>query len=569
MNYHCFLLPPSLTSNRIKSNQIKSQRIKSQRTEKMEESLLSNTTREGGNTSTTKVIVQQESHRAAWAIVLLVALNVGLAGIQLCFSFFSFDGNQEHQHFDYRPGNIKQALRNRPFDVKESEENFTAEKKVALRRNLFSAIQTESVQHKNEEPKIMAWGEDNPNIEQPNLNYKPTYHYTSPQQPGSFFMTDSTASKLHDSEAFNPRIAWLTSFPNSGTSFTMGLVARATNTTFATNYGIEANFGSKEVASLSIYERHPEGPFMPDPVTSFHHRKLPYGKYVMTKTHCGGYCFNCRPETYAYGYREEADERMPSLPPPGLSFLGDCASGHAVDDRGNIVDVSYPPERVSRVIHLIRNPIHNLIARFHLERKHHSDANTASDRQWLEEHPDNQVGMSKFCDEENDRRWDEETKFFDSDFFRSNDGESATETSFSRRNGDSNSPTESRFPEDFEAWKELTQRVPCRGDLFRYVQWHNLLHQSLDFMPYKLPVLTLFYEGFESPTYEATANSILDFLELEAVPGDDRGNIKWSEFRSRSDYDDFFSSTQTQAIMEFLQTLSSFRVWGEIEHYFR
>lgn len=422
----------------------------------------------------------------------------------------------------------------------------------------------------------------NPNIEEPNDGYKPTYHYTNPhpisgsfgnsnddasQQAPSFFLRDSTT--FHDAETFNPQIAWLASFPNSGTSFTMGLVARATNTTFATNYGIEANFGDRTVPSLPIYDRHPEGPFMPDPVTSYHHRKLPYGKYVMTKTHCGGYCVNCAPRTYAYGYSDEEEKQETALP-PALAFLGDCASGQAVDDRGNLVDVSYPPERVARVIHLIRNPMHNMIARFHLERKHHGDANTTADRVWLDEHPDNQEGMSKFCRAQNERRWEDETNFLESSFFQPPaDNDKTSTTSFARRNGGSESPTDARFPQDFEAWKELVATVPCRGDLFRYVQWHNLLHQSLDYLPYKLPVLTLYYEGYESPTYQATADSILDFLELQAVPGDERGNIKWSEFHSRSDYDDFFSPQQKNAIREFLHTLSSFRVWGELEHYFR
>lgn len=497
--------------------------------------------------------VQQERQWSARVIATLVAINIGLAGMQLYVSFFA--------------RSIEELPPYGQFHVEEIGGIERAETRAALRRNLLTNKQ------KSTEKTTIDSNENNPNVGEPSLSYKPSYHYTSPQQPGSYFMKHSTASKFHDSETFNPQIAWLTSFPNSGTSFTMGLVARATNATFATNYGIEANFGSKEVPSTPIYPRHKEGPFMPSIETSYHHRRLPYGRYVLTKTHCGGYCFNCAPRTYAYGYQENDVESggemlQYQLPPPGLSFLGDCASGHAVDERGNIVDVSYPPERVARVIHLIRNPMHNMIARFHLERKHHSDANTTSDLQWLEEHPDNDIGMSKFCQEANDRRRDDETKFFESDFFRPSDDETETETTFSRRNGDSISPTESRFPKDFEAWKKLARRVPCRGDLFRYVQWHNLLHQSLDYLPYKLPVLTLHYEGFESPSYEATANSILDFLEQKAVP-DEKGNIKWSEFHSRSDYDSFFSAEQTKDIQEFLQTLSSFRVWGEIEHYFQ
>ena len=222
-------------------------------------------------------------------------------------------------------------------------------------------------------------------------DYQTTYHYTNPQKVATL-RDDPTKKKKtkKDYEVFDPQIAWLASFPNSGTSFTLTLVARATNTTFATNYGLEATYGRRDTPSLPIYARHPEGPFMPDPVTSFHHRDLPYGRHVITKTHCGGSCVNCGPTTYAYGYNTDTDNESStsntntittttnnnnnntesndsdnaSLPSPPLQFLQDCASGHAIDGHGNMIDVSYPPERVSRVIHMIRNPFHNAIVSF-------------------------------------------------------------------------------------------------------------------------------------------------------------------------------------------------------------
>eukprot|EP00537_Pseudo-nitzschia_pungens_P010208 CAMPEP_0172384888 /NCGR_PEP_ID=MMETSP1061-20121228/2588_1 /TAXON_ID=37318 /ORGANISM="Pseudo-nitzschia pungens, Strain cf. pungens" /LENGTH=740 /DNA_ID=CAMNT_0013113669 /DNA_START=278 /DNA_END=2500 /DNA_ORIENTATION=- len=475
----------------------------------------------------------------------------------------------------------------------------------------------------------------NPNVGVPSEWRKNTYHYTNPKplpravsdldgnsQDDSQYKYEKYNYFLEDdvSSAMNPRIAWLASFPNSGTSFTMTMVARATNTTFATNYGIEANYGSRATPSLPIYPRHPEGPYMPDPETSFHHRSLPYGKHVITKTHCGGYCVNCGPDEYSYGYRKDdgGDEQEQKHEPrdatddndqdkdyteydeyddhhhlAALEFLQDCASGHAIDDRGNLVDVSYPPERVSRVIHLIRNPFHNVIARFHLERKHHGDANTTEDRTWLESHPDNHEGLDLFCKEQNQERWDQETKFFESDFFQWQGEQTEIEEnknlelSYARRNGDHVSPTETAFGTragtgtnlKFSTangngngngngnWTELVRRVPCRGDFFRYVQWHNLLHQALDLVPHKMPVLTVYYENYGKDFFE-TAGSVLDFLELQPVPGDKRGNVKWAEFRSRTDYEGFFSEEQVAAATTFVNALSSFRVWGEIRHYF-
>ncbi|OEU11297.1 hypothetical protein FRACYDRAFT_246411 [Fragilariopsis cylindrus CCMP1102] len=417
----------------------------------------------------------------------------------------------------------------------------------------------------------------------------------------------STEQPTEPTEIFDPQIAWLASFPNSGTSFTLTMVARATNTSFATNYGIEAKYGVRDgTPSLSIYgPNHPEGPFMPDPVTSFHHRQLPYGKYVITKTHCGGYCFNCGPKEYAYGYNgndngndgtagiltNETATALATAPiaiasqlvipqPPPLSFLQDCASGHAVDQNGDLIDVSYPPERVSRVIHLIRNPFHNVIARYHLERKHHRDANTTKDQQWLIEHPDNGTGMSLFCQELDrmKRRGDEEIDFFLSDHFLKKNADADAEgqeevVSFKRRNGggDHHDATTTSGPPSSTSssdWKNIISNVPCRGDFFRYVQWHNLLHESLDYLPYKLPVLTVYYEDYQPPQFMDTAQSILEFLDLEAVAGDKRGNVKWAEFVSHTDYETFFTSEQKEYIELFLSEISSYQVWGEIQHYF-
>ena len=477
----------------------------------------------------------------------------------------------------------------------------------------------------------------NPNIGAPqNLPYAPTYHYTDPRPRTDGGGDDETAAASPPMPVMDPKLAWLASFPNSGTSFTLGMVARATNTTFATNYGIEANYGDRSVPSMPVYRHRgssAEGPYMPDPLTSFHHRKLPYGKHVLTKTHCGGYCVNCDPKTYAYGYtpaEAEAAEAPPlggaetaaagdasgdtaaPLPPVsssfqhdhGEAFLSDCASGLAVDDKGNLVSVRYPPERVSRVVHLIRNPFHNAIARFHLERDHHADANTTSDREWLESHPDDRAGFQRFCAEQDAKRFNAEDEFFGSPFFFPGDSgglqqrpqreQRVQQRTFSRRNGGSaRSATTPGMPAetgiaDAGSWKELTARVPCRADFFRYVQWHNLLHESLDALPGPpRKVLTLYYEGFhdhdddhdddrsesgggDSPpsrVNRGTAGALLDFLGLTPVE-DENGNIKWSEFRSRDrDYDSFFDPAQREDVRAFLHALASFRVWSEIQHY--
>lgn len=88
-----------------------------------------------------------------------------------------------------------------------------------------------------------------------------------------------------------PDIAWLMSFPNSGTSYTMRLVQAVSNTTAATNYAEECKQDdSGQVATL--YDS-PSGPYLRQQVFS---GGMPLPKrYILTKTHCGGRCVHCIP----------------------------------------------------------------------------------------------------------------------------------------------------------------------------------------------------------------------------------------------------------------------------------
>ena len=88
-----------------------------------------------------------------------------------------------------------------------------------------------------------------------------------------------------------PDIAWLMSFPNSGTSYTMRLVQAVSNTTAATNYAEECKQdNSGHVATLYGSQ---SGPYLRQQVHDGG-MSLPK-KYILTKTHCGGRCVHCIP----------------------------------------------------------------------------------------------------------------------------------------------------------------------------------------------------------------------------------------------------------------------------------
>lgn len=143
---------------------------------------------------------------------------------------------------------------------------------------------------------------------------------------------------LQPESEFSPKISWLMSFPNSGTSFTMTMVARMSNRSIATNYADEVT-AKDDPESLSIYSRRPEGPFWPGLTGKVSTpRPLP-ANFVLTKTHCGSRCVKCGPKEYI---------ETPQV------FLQRCASGHArVGPNRRRVDVEYPPERYVYIIYVL------------------------------------------------------------------------------------------------------------------------------------------------------------------------------------------------------------------------
>ena len=176
-------------------------------------------------------------------------------------------------------------------------------------------------------------------------------------------------------------IAWLMSFPNSGTSFTSKLVRHVTLGSTGSNYGHEVLSTDKVISMFG--DDHP--PFWIDP-HSLDTWTRP-SSLVLTKTHCGGRCEMCGPSDYVENPH---------------SFLTQCLSGRVGDETASQYDIKL----VKKAVHLIRNPFDNVVSRFHLERKLFSDRGNnkfTSDR----------TGFLAFClrlsdnygAEERDARW--------------------------------------------------------------------------------------------------------------------------------------------------------------------
>ena len=101
---------------------------------------------------------------------------------------------------------------------------------------------------------------------------------------------DSREIKGSSSTTF-PQIALLIAFPNSGTTHVTKFVTATIGTVTASNYGDEH---SNEMESLLINPSWENGPFL---ISDDHNMILP-NKFILTKTHCGGWFFDSPPEFY-------------------------------------------------------------------------------------------------------------------------------------------------------------------------------------------------------------------------------------------------------------------------------
>jgi hypothetical protein len=163
-----------------------------------------------------------------------------------------------------------------------------------------------------------------------------------------------------------PEVAWLISFPNSGTSYTI------TNTESMSNKSTASNYAGGWDAVVPVRKDLVNGPFLHEP-------NLEIPSNVLTKTHCTGYCFDCPPAAYV----ETVD-----------SFEKGCATGMK-DIDGESAQVSYSSALPRKVVHLFRNPFDNLVARFRFGVKKRRNAGQPEDE--LIQFQSSKEGMQAWC----------------------------------------------------------------------------------------------------------------------------------------------------------------------------
>lgn len=301
------------------------------------------------------------------------------------------------------------------------------------------------------------------------------------------------------------KVAWLMSFPNSGTSFTSAMIRHRSQMVSASNYGVEVLDANGN--SIPVYASPPGkpqmGPFWTDHPQDNYSRPT---TFALTKTHCGGRCQRCGPKTYV----ETAQ-----------SFFEACLSGNIAQTtpNGTVIskDVQYDKDLVHRAVHLVRNPFDNVVSRFHhLMNKYkrgYGDVDKLA--------PSRSV-FRTYCLEHNKLHEKRASEMMDSKAFK------------------------------------LLKNVPCRDDFFKYIQWHNLAFATTKSLA--IPTMVVHYEQY-STHYNETATELMEFLDLKV-----KGEL--IDFVKGKVYIDFFTMKERKQVAKAMKILAESSTWEQISHYF-
>jgi len=204
-------------------------------------------------------------------------------------------------------------------------------------------------------------------------------------------------------------LAWLISFPNSGTEYTMVLTRKITGLSSGTNYP------TNDMSPI-----YPQGPFW-----NSGGRNFANDQRVLTETHCGPYCdMTCGPRDYIM--------RDPE------TFEKLCRTVTHVKSGKNEVYSIHP----KHVVHLIRHPLDNIVSRFHY---HFDEFDRSSQTSFTEKFPRTKEGFQLYCQNNLGYHYSSESINFES-------------------------AEQKMFPREIRA---LFEDVPCYSDFYRYVQWHD------------------------------------------------------------------------------------------------
>eukprot|EP00978_Attheya_sp_CCMP212_P041422 scaffold237497_cov58-Attheya_sp.AAC.2 len=252
---------------------------------------------------------------------------------------------------------------------------------------------------------------------------------------------------------------------------------------------------SQAKTELLVNPESPNGPY--------YHKKcdprfdLPK-KYVLNKSHC------LTMSKYRESYKLTKERDNPLL------FQDACHIGSSSGQ-----DFNYDLSLIKKTVHLIRNPFDNVVSRFRYSWNKDHEHNLEDAYEKTNE------GFHEFCSLHNEIYSTEHQNAFVK-------------------------------PEH----KDLISKVPCAGEFFRYIIWHNQAIKMIK--KTKAPSINVYYEDYNEK-FDETMDTLLSFLEEEQVA--DPSSFFWH------DYPEYYDEEARKAAAILMKEWATKDTWALIQHY--
>ncbi len=273
---------------------------------------------------------------------------------------------------------------------------------------------------------------------------------------------EETQTNNQQPSSATPKLTYLLTYPMSGTTYTMELIQKATNVPIATNNDRfypyhELDVSTNKNVIRPITKDYPNllnknnnnnsnigYPFWTESYQTFNHNNNLPSNTILTLSHCSGYCMSpCSPNEYIHTLS---------------SFEESCRQIISHDDDNNDneettttttttttnTNTSYIPKNdIQGIIHLIRDPLSNIVSRFH----EYINLNPNYLEQLHSQNP-NQAKTPK-------------------DNFQSWCSDIDNNTILLQQEKDSNLLS--------HQIKSMMINIPCHSEFIKYISWHNLV----------------------------------------------------------------------------------------------
>jgi len=310
----------------------------------------------------------------------------------------------------------------------------------------------------------------------------------------SYFKFAPEGRDLQEASEDDPRkLAWFISFPEAGTTYTMHIIQQVSGKSTASNYGtvmIDDNGNNVPVASDSIpvfFDR--DGPsfsnLMPSP-----------SKYILTRSHSHGTCYDCPPYKYLG-------------PSAHLRHMNTNRFGSRMVN-GQMETFEYDMGLVEKLMVLVRDPMDNIASRFFVKVEREL---MNGNENYVRTYRKDVFGFRQWCQDMN----------------------SSSQYNDMERN----------WYSKLGFWEEASA-VPCRAEFVKLFSFYNMIRQLG--IRYGLDMKTVTLKDLaENP--EATITDMFTYLELPVANEIPDTRLGTSQFHH------FYTDDEMRAIAKLAQKL--------------